>query len=1492
MPASRHPLSSPTDRARARLVLSALAACLAAAALALSPGLVGAQSDQQPVACSEESFANAVAAGGAYEFDCTSGPQNSVLLTRELVVTKNVSFTVKAGTGRPPPSIVAPAPKRAFRVDGGTLTLEGLLVVGGDAGGPPAPACNPLTGIAGCDGVNGKGGEPGGDWDTGASGSDGMPGTPGGDGLPGEPTKGGCMFVGTAGAVVLREVTVSNCFAYGGAGQPGGHGGLGGNGGQARDGKDGATCAPESCPEGGATPSEGGPGGSGGAGAGGGNGGNGGAGGDALGGAIYNAGTLTVVNAKFTKNLASGGRGGGGGTGGFAGAAGGGGRGGRNSCGFTGACPGDGGDGGGPGGCTGSGGHGGNGGSGGDAKGGAIYNAGHLTVTGTSFSENAARGASTTDRRSGYRSYPERGQGGAAGFGCFGGGGGAGTGGSGVWDGSAYSGHKDGKGAPGGSSTAGGNGGNGGDGGDGLGGAVFNGGLMDPPANVTNSGNAVEAGIAFDQCDPPRPCIAGPGGDGPPGGAGGQHGTYGPPETEGGYGTPTYASAGADGRDGSAGSEGTDGVAAGPDIRTVVAAPPTAEFKYAPEQRTLYKVDFDASGSEAGEGARLVGYSWAFGNGKASTGVKPSHTYEKPGKYQVKLTVRDNYGQEASVTKTVEVRPKLEVTLKATPAKVEVKQTEKGPEPVEIALRVTVTNPNPVNVDNVTLPEKVDISLPDELEATKKALKQKSAPSKKVGKKTVPDLGLGTLKKKQSASRTYILVLKGDGAYEVSALVTASSAGFGRIAGLGETDVEGSTPLLFMTAKLGARVRSQQDRRFIKAGTNYLVKVVLHNRSYTKKIVVHPIYADLERNASDGHLQTPGRPIDYKPRGTLNEVHPSQYLVFAPRTKREFDVLVRTSASDSWITADEGGNGGGSRSIVKFDKPKVSIVKKGGREIERVSPKKVLVKLKSDDPDRIVVPVDDSAPPRPEFSSYVATLYIAKGVVVGLWNVTWGSVRGVLWDLPLWAVKSLLAVPPAALSYMNHQVELWGEVEGDRVLRAQFVNALLERVAVAFEEAPYMNQDKVVSDIYHAIDRAVAQKYTNISRNWYDGDWKGAAEAMGTEVTERAVDVATALAPAVLARMPRVAAKWEATRTALYAKAFEALHGTIREITGFRAAVNSLRGIVMPGLVFTNRHMAKLFGLATHEAEWARAFVKNYRTTLGRKISMVFRSRLEESIRWLENGAYLKPYWMKLKNVNRVDTQYLGYFDGPPAPGDVGRLIIRRPPPWEDVVDKLRANNVKTGSAEFEGVRIRWQQRHNEYHKGEVQKMFEHNRKGEVEGKWPWQENGVDPTVQVDEVLPAGFRLKRTRPGEFAIEVRPKLANGEWGEWGSVTGDIDLVALTAADGTSLTDAEHVALLKALRDGPFGAQHPESATWIRDNEFWFRAKENYLKNDGECCLAQVGFDGNIRAVQFNEKYSFFPKTIAALKAKHLYRIWWNGGIQAPPSRAFAGVFGGG
>lgn len=87
----------------------------------------------------------------------------------------------------------------------------------------------------------------------------------------------------------------------------------------------------------------------------------------------------------------------------------------------------------------------------------------------------------------------------------------------------------------------------------------------------------------------------------------------------------------------------------------VMNAPPTA---VAGEDQTVApgdRVSF-AGGESADADGRLTKHAWDFGDGASATGKTPRHSYEKPGRYEVALTVTDDSrGPCATGTDTLEV---------------------------------------------------------------------------------------------------------------------------------------------------------------------------------------------------------------------------------------------------------------------------------------------------------------------------------------------------------------------------------------------------------------------------------------------------------------------------------------------------------------------------------------------------------------------------------------------------------------------------------------------------------------------------------------------------------------------------------------------------------------------------------------------------------------------------------------------------------------------
>jgi len=97
-----------------------------------------------------------------------------------------------------------------------------------------------------------------------------------------------------------------------------------------------------------------------------------------------------------------------------------------------------------------------------------------------------------------------------------------------------------------------------------------------------------------------------------------------------------------------------------------------------------------ASGSSNPDGTKPR-YFWDFGDGTLGVGVGNTHTYDKPGSYEVMLAITDNWGATSYASRIIIVTPKPEPTEENTSAKSEPtrKSGSTKPEPTTL-LRATL----------------------------------------------------------------------------------------------------------------------------------------------------------------------------------------------------------------------------------------------------------------------------------------------------------------------------------------------------------------------------------------------------------------------------------------------------------------------------------------------------------------------------------------------------------------------------------------------------------------------------------------------------------------------------------------------------------------------------------------------------------------------------------------------------------------------------------
>ena len=820
------------------------------------------------------------------------------------------------------------------------------------------------------------------------------------------------------------------------------------------------------------------------------------------------------------------------------------------------------------------------------------------------------------------------------------------------------------------------------------------------------------------------------------------------------------------------------------------------------------------------------------------------------GQTTVSVTANGNEGgaaQHATASAVAQFRQSLSVTV--TLARKSLRLALDKHEmlvPKTVGMTVKIKNPGTTTVQAVAA-QKPLFSVVGGAKAAKIPLKVLSGPKPSARRDLKPGATIEV---------TYELEVSGDGTYDVQVLAIGSAPGVAHVAGVGTDRLTVGAPVLVMSSAMGRMVRSPDARSLVRAGTVFTVKLELRNISYTHTLGIYPMRPEMQGNASDGHVETAGLPIQNP--SLTSPPQSSEAFELAPRTTREVEIIVRTTATYADVQSPEF-PGGGTRAVVQIPTPEVADVGLDEAVLGQFPARDVLVT----GPKEYQVGIDDRdfRTPPPESNWAARAAYFSVGVFEGVWNLTGGVVVAVFHDLPLWLAKGIIAVPSAIVAYAQLEAELWDSIKGDPAQVALFLNVVTNTSLLAYKHAPALAGN--IAEYKKKIDAMVLAHYTRLANDESTGNIYAAIQEYGKEATEITGNLV--LASGVLTRLPAAVEALNSIKQASYVKVGETLNA-IADGVGGREALLALKQAV-PGYEFLTTDLRKFYGLSDAQVAYLRGFAKQ------NKLIITLRSRAEESLKWLNEGAVLKPEQIKIKTVSIDDINYLGY-----RPGDLGRVVIRRPPSQAELARSLRADGFGPQDPEWATAFKRLKDRttefnHPAYDQGYVKYLEDGSSNGELTLRWNLQQNSVDSSVLPNGYTKYGMRLLDEGGGnrvlQFCVDTPPCRAASPG--WRSVTGDVDFLSIVHADGSPLSVLERIAVYRQMAKSPVGMLHPAADTWTLvkrggQEVFDFKVKTNEFVRGGT--VAQFAPDGVVRAVVFNPASRFTSATN--------YRIFWNGG----------------
>ncbi len=798
---------------------------------------------------------------------------------------------------------------------------------------------------------------------------------------------------------------------------------------------------------------------------------------------------------------------------------------------------------------------------------------------------------------------------------------------------------------------------------------------------------------------------------------------------------------------------------------------------------------------------------------------------------------------------TVGVRdPVLEVSLTAklvdgagaatNPLEFDLEETDEGPTPREVIVTVKVKN---ISEDTIE-----DITIPGELELSSRT-NTKPEPFPMVQLSEDEDRTRDSLGKDESFEEQYRFRVDDDGKLKVRALVSYANPSGDTPATLIETGAVDVTAGPGAILYFEAHVHGPPER---DAGETYRIVGTVENRSTTQTLVLDPLFAQLDGNSGCGSIVIDGRPTP-----DPGDCQRPLFKRLKPNEKVTFHVDVITVVS------------GGTRSTVTFE-PGAEILNDDHTR-SQLTADDILVKDGDDGVRQTAVSLFDGVPTPDGGNILTWAINFPIGIKDSI--VSLGTALPELLDRWPELVISAVKLMPDAASKAGHLLRAMAStmefmavgvmaIHEDPEAQAAFAQdvanyfdqELLDEVGMSSGEIAFKMSSFVDSLFVPAQNLLQYGDYDGFSRKLgqYFGDIVGPDKAL--KVGKVAYRIGGSLLAGASARVER---------------AIQLAEKLPKGPPGLKNLPLEIQALKV-GQELGQATLRKAFGVADAMAERLAQFAKD------NDLIISLRFRQPESLKWInEFFAVLKPEAVKIKNVDRIDIQFLGYRDK-----DLASVIFKEP--IDELTFEARIANEPANIQKL--ARSRYKTRVKEWTNADGQNMRKYDELGTVDVGLNYKGNGIGSDVRAGASDLREFKMIDV-PSEDGTVMKVVFMADDNGILRRMTGDIDLVDVRRANGLPLSPAERADFYEAMQE-LIGLQHGETPTWVKDNDFLWEKKAELLAdhvlNAGGEAVAQIAPDKVWRAVFIDPNLSYFDPQ------GFLTYIWWQGGYRTLESEAYS------